>query len=147
MPIHNRDSTLGHVAERLEAQLPGVGRPVGKALGLCLKQQIVIVPEAPAQAAAEPNLLACESVLTGVVDVTPSDIQAPGGGLMVYLWLDAIGVAYPAIIKIVGQKLSGLGVFPHNIRLPRQKLIHQPPLEPGELRRVTAVDGSGYSNS
>ncbi len=89
------------MAERLQPELAGIRRPLGKALRLCFNAQI-ISPSAhwPRQISTEGNLCTGVVISRGMVDLDTRNVECACGRELIDLRLDTVGVPAPFEIKV-----------------------------------------------
>ena len=144
VPVHDAARAAGDVAVRLQPQLAGIRRPVGKALCLRLQQQVIAAAQRAGHVAAKGDLRARERILAGVVDVHAGNRQALRRMEVIRVRLHAIGMAAPLVIQVVRDELVLPAVFVHDPRLPAEEPRHQAALEFFKRRAQAAVDRAAH---
>src|SRR5580765_4309404 len=109
------------MAERLKAKLPGIGRPLGKALRFGFDHKVVLAAahrtgDIPSQG----DLCAGKVILRGMVDIDSGHVERLRGVKVIYLGLNAVRVAAPVEIKILRDELIGSRMFADERGLPGQ---------------------------
>ncbi len=140
MPVLHHVRAGGKVAVGLEPELSPVGEPLGKALGLGLEDVVVVGLCGPCHIAAEGDLHAGQVLLRGVIDVGAGHRKGLCVLIHVGLAVEAIGVAPPGKVRVVGHELVGSSVLVHDAPLPRKEPGNQLSLIPLELRAEAPVD-------
>ncbi len=124
------------MAERLQAQLPREGSPLGETLRLRFQHEVVLARlKRAGDGAAEGDFPPGQVRLARVIDINTGDIQCLRCRKMVDPRLHAVRVTAPFKIEVVGDELVRLGVLAHDLRLPGQIL--------GDLLALITEKGAG----
>ena len=152
-PVHHAGGPGGNVAEGHQTELSRIGQPAGAALGLTFQHQVVAASgqgahHVPGKGDFPPG----QAVGAGAVDVCSHQSQGLGGGELVHIRLNPLGVAplfsrgfqrLPVEVEVVGDELVLPFQLRHQFGLPFQEVRRQAAAVGLEGAGVAGAGGGG----